>query len=147
MSAAVLLAEPEPQIRGALERQLSGAGFAVFEAGAGLSKGEVNKRVDRRDFPRAVIQLTHGRLWLKEEVEKYKRGESTADEGMEENALRHLYLTREEVMKRTGLSGWQLSHKNAGRKSLEPDVYLGKVSLWLPETVEAWEKDSDSAVG
>jgi DNA-binding response OmpR family regulator len=35
MSAAVLLAEPEPQFRGLLERQLSVAGFAVFEAGAG----------------------------------------------------------------------------------------------------------------
>ena len=34
MSAAVLVAEPEPQIRGLLERQLSGAGFAVLEAGA-----------------------------------------------------------------------------------------------------------------
>jgi DNA-binding response OmpR family regulator len=35
MNAAVLLAEPEPQIRGLLERQLSGAGFAVVGAGAG----------------------------------------------------------------------------------------------------------------
>ena len=35
MSAAVLLAEPEPEIRGLLERQLSVAGFAVVEAGAG----------------------------------------------------------------------------------------------------------------
>ena len=35
MSAAVLLAEPEPQLRGLLERQLSVAGFAVVEAGAG----------------------------------------------------------------------------------------------------------------
>ncbi|HEY5479680.1 MAG TPA: response regulator transcription factor [Gaiellaceae bacterium] len=35
MSAAVLLAEPEPQFRGLLERQLSVAGFAVVEAGAG----------------------------------------------------------------------------------------------------------------
>ena len=34
MSAAVLLAEPEPQFRGLLERQLSVAGFAVVEAGA-----------------------------------------------------------------------------------------------------------------
>jgi CheY-like chemotaxis protein len=35
MSAAVLLAEPEPQARGLLEHQLSVAGFAVVEAGAG----------------------------------------------------------------------------------------------------------------
>jgi len=35
MSAAVLLAEPEPQFRSLLERQLSVAGFAVVEAGAG----------------------------------------------------------------------------------------------------------------
>ncbi|MGD0165915.1 MAG: response regulator transcription factor [Gaiellaceae bacterium] len=35
MSTAVLLAEPEPQVRGLLERQLSGAGFAVVGAGAG----------------------------------------------------------------------------------------------------------------
>ncbi len=35
MSAAVLLAEPEPQFRELLERQLSVAGFAVVEAGAG----------------------------------------------------------------------------------------------------------------
>jgi DNA-binding response OmpR family regulator len=35
MSAAVLLAEPEPQFRGLLERQLSVAGFAVVEAVAG----------------------------------------------------------------------------------------------------------------
>ena len=35
MNAAVLLAQPEPQIRGLLERQLSVAGFAVVEAGAG----------------------------------------------------------------------------------------------------------------
>jgi DNA-binding response OmpR family regulator len=35
MSAAVLLAEPEPQFRGLLEHQLSVAGFAVVEAGAG----------------------------------------------------------------------------------------------------------------
>ena len=35
MSAAVLLAEPEPQFRCLLEHQLSAAGFAVVEAGAG----------------------------------------------------------------------------------------------------------------
>jgi DNA-binding response OmpR family regulator len=35
MSAAVLLAEPEPQFRSLLERQLSVAGFSVVEAGAG----------------------------------------------------------------------------------------------------------------
>ncbi len=35
MSAAVLLADSEPQFRGLLERQLSVAGFAVVEAGAG----------------------------------------------------------------------------------------------------------------
>ena len=35
MSAAVLLADPEPQSRGLLERQLSMAGFAVVEAAAG----------------------------------------------------------------------------------------------------------------
>jgi DNA-binding response OmpR family regulator len=35
VNAAVLLAQPEPQIRGLLERQLSVAGFAVVEAGAG----------------------------------------------------------------------------------------------------------------
>jgi len=35
MSAAVLLAEPEPQFRDLLEHQLSVAGFAVVGAGAG----------------------------------------------------------------------------------------------------------------
>lgn len=35
MSAAVLLAEPEPLVRGLLERQLRVAGFAVVGAGAG----------------------------------------------------------------------------------------------------------------
>jgi hypothetical protein len=113
----------------------------------GLSTNEVKKRVDRRDFPKAVIQMAHGRLWLKEDIERYKSGTFIAGERVGENALRPLYLTREEVMERTGLTDWQLSHSSSGRKPLEPDVYLGRMTLWLLETVEAWEKNPNGALG
>ncbi|MGD0165876.1 MAG: hypothetical protein ABSC51_01105 [Gaiellaceae bacterium] len=104
------------------------------------SRKEVIRLANRRSFPRAVIQLPYGRLWLKDEVDQYKLGKFSPNEGMKESALRNRYLTREEVMEREKLTDWQIRHGTADRELLEPEVYLGRVSLWLVETVEAWEE-------
>jgi predicted DNA-binding transcriptional regulator AlpA len=120
-------------------------GLKGIEEALGLSRFETKKRIDRKSFPRAVIQLRTSRLWLKDEIEQYKRGEFKADDGMAENALRHLYLTRKEVTERTGLSDWRLEAGSSTRKPLQPGVAIGNTALWLIEAVEAWEKERDVA--
>jgi predicted DNA-binding transcriptional regulator AlpA len=120
-------------------------GLKGIEEALGLSRNETKKHIDRKSFPRAVIQLRTSRLWLKDEIEQYKRGKFKADDGMAENALRHLYLTRKEVAERTGLSDWRLEAGSSTRKPLQPDVAIGNTALWLIEAVDAWEKERDVA--
>jgi predicted DNA-binding transcriptional regulator AlpA len=99
------------------------------------------KITDREGFPRPVIHVEGGRLWIKAEVLAFKEGTYDPKTGAKENELRPLYMSRKEVMEATGLSPWQLKYASAKHKPPEPAIRRERVWLWRPEDVEAWVKE------
>ena len=110
----------------------------------GVSKTDVTRSIARQGFPRPVIRFGAGRLWLETEVRAYKDGKYVPNKGAKENELGSLYMSRQEVLKATGLSPRTLRSTSSKRKPLEPAIRRFKVRLWLREDVEAWKKEQSA---
>jgi hypothetical protein len=99
----------------------------------GLSPAGANVRLQRSDFPLPALQVPSVKLWRREDVEAYARGETFPDRVP--NELRPLYLTSKEVADRFGCSVSLVI--NGSPRIPTSAVQMSGVRFWLKADVDA----------
>lgn len=119
-------------------------GFEWIARHAGITRKEVGRHANtRRDFPRPAARLSRRRVWLREDIETYYRGEAVPERPA--NWLQHLYLSAPEAAEMIG--------RDPGTLTLNIPTLpqaAGRASghyFFLRSEVEQWVRDNPEYVG